>query len=132
MTPGSVFLYKDFVFPDGIKKPKLLLALAPCTDGRVLCVLTTSQQHQHPLRDGCHSDAKEPVFTFNAHLGGFEKTTWIILQPKLMTEKGLKNRFESGDCKSIIELCDTDLKAVINCLKKIEDISPYQLSLLPK
>src|ERR1700722_2842710 len=130
MQPGEVLLYKDFKFPDGQVKDKLMVVLAPPTDGKVLVVLTTSQQHQRDLKDGCHPSSLETCFTFNANLGGFKTTTWIILTPRLMTEKGLVSRLTDGRVLAKHRLKDVDYRSIVNCFKKSEEVSPYHLSLI--
>ena len=119
MTPGDVLLYKNFRFSDQTTRDKLMVVLGPSREGKVLVALTTSQQHKKPLRDGCHTLANETVFTFNANLGGFNKTTWIILKPFVMTEKGLLNRISTGAVGHALTLARTDLRAIINCGRRV-------------
>lgn len=130
MKPGDVLFHKDYKFDDGDTSDKLLIVLAAAPPHEVMVVLTTSQQHRRELRDGCHTNPGQSYFTFNANPGGFKKTTWVLLTPRLMFVRALELKMDSGQVKPVQSLRETDLRAVINCLKKSDDVSPFHLSLL--
>lgn len=130
MNPGSVLFYRNFTFDDGIQSDKLLITLSPIVRDRILAVKTTSKQKRRPLKDGCHPSGYESVFTFNANLAGFKTTTWIILTPYILNISDLLQKRASGDVSVKFELRMTDLRAVINCLKKSDDVSADHLSYL--
>jgi hypothetical protein len=130
MKTGDVFFYKNFKFEDGNVSDKLLVLLAKAPDHKVMVVLTTSQQWKRELKDGCHASQEESYFTFNSNLAVFDKTTWIILKPRLLYEMGLVARLEKGTVTQLPSLKDVDYRAIVNCLKKSEDVSPFHLSLL--
>lgn len=130
MKPGDVLFHKDYKFDDGDTSDKLLIVLAAAPPHEVMVVLTTSQQHRRELRDGCHTCPAQSYFTFNANLGGFKKTTWVLLTPRLMFVRALELKINSGQVKPVLALRDVDLRSVVNCLKKSDDVSPFHLSLL--
>ena len=131
MKPGAVLLYKDFRFDDGTIKDKLMVVVGDdvATD-KTMVVLTTSQQHQKLFKDGCQSTPFETYYVFNAHLGGFKKTTWVILKPRLLATSKLANRVASGSVAVLHSLVQVDYSALKNCFKRSEDVSPYQIGLL--
>lgn len=130
MKEGSVLLHRNFQFSDGGVADKLLVVLSSVKDGQLLAVKTTSQQKRRPLKDGCHPDARESVFVFNANPGGFRKTTWIILDPLVIDVGPLTKRLGDGTVKQLFALNPIDTKAIINCLKKCDEVSPMHLYFL--
>jgi hypothetical protein len=130
MKPGDVVFCEDFRFEDGDISDKLFVILAPAPDHKVMLVLTTSQQHRRDLKDGCHPTTNESYFTFNANRAVFDTTTWIVLTPRIMYERGFQLKIDDERAKIIGTLKDADFRAIVNCLKKSEDVSPFHLSLL--
>lgn len=130
MSQGSILLHKNFQFSDGGIADKLLVVLSLVKDGKVLVVKTTSQQRRRPLKDGCHPDVRESVFVFNANLGGFKKTTWIILDPIMMDANLLAKCVEDGAVRKLFVLNSIDTKAIINCLRRCDEVSPIHLEFL--
>lgn len=130
MNPGSVLFYRNFTFEDGAQSDKLLVTLSPIVRDKILAVKTTSRQRKRPLKDGCHPSGYESVFTFNANQAGFKTTTWIILTPYILNVADLLQKRTSGDVSVKFELRTTDLRAIINCLKKSDDVSINHLSYL--
>lgn len=130
MTPGSVILHEKFQFNDGDSANKWLVVLSAVKNGQILLVKTTSQQRRRPLKDGCHPNPRESVFVFNANLGGFKKTTWVILEPIVIEMSTLLKRIDEGIIKKLFVLNPIDARAIINCLKKCDEVSPVHLEFL--
>lgn len=130
MKQGVVILHRNYEFGDGDSKDKWLVVLSPPKNGQVLVVKTTSQQRRRPLRDGCHPNTVESVYVFNANLGGFKKTTWVILEPIVLDAQKLAVSASVGAVKTLFTLGQIDIKALVNCLRRCDDVSPFHLDLL--
>lgn len=130
MNPGSVILHQNFRFSDGDSADKLLVVLGSAKNGHILVVKTTSQQKRRILKDGCHPNPVESVFVFNANLGGFKKTTWIILDPIVLEVGILSKRIQDGIVRKLFSLNPIDIRAIINCLKRCDEVSPAHLEFL--
>ena len=129
---GSVYLHKEFQFPDGEKGTKLLVQLnSPSQAEPYLFVQTTSQQKNRPLTPGCIANLS--LFFIEADTAFFDKDTWIQLhhiyefKPAYMVQKGLnENLWELG------VIPKQKMNEIANCFKRIDDISPYHLELIRK
>jgi len=130
MSPGSVLFYRGFQFEDGGISDKLMVIISKDRDNKNLFLLTTSRQKNRLLQDGCHPGGADPFFTFNNHLDGFDKTTWVLLNPRTINTAELLNRKANGEVGFIFRLREMNLRALINCLKRCDDVSPYHLSFL--
>jgi hypothetical protein len=130
MIPGSVLFHRNFKFSDGESADKLLVVLSPAKNGQILAVKTTSQQKRRPLKDGCHPDTRESVFVFNANPDKFKETTWIILDPIVLEVSVLEKRIVEGIVSKLFDLNPTNAKAISNCLKRCDEVSPVHLEFL--
>lgn len=130
MIPGSVLFHQNFTFSDGESADKLLVVLSHPKNGQILVVITTSQQRRRPLKDGCYPSIRESLFVFNANLGGFKKTTWVILDPIILEVSLLSTRMSTGVVKKLFSLNQIDARAIINCLKRCDEVSPVHLEFL--
>lgn len=130
MKQGTVLFHRDFTFDDGQQADKLLIVLSQIRNGQLLAAKTTSQKKSRPTRDGCHIGSVESLFTFNANLGGFRTTTWVVLQPYVLAVADLMQRHFNQTVHVKFYLKDVDLRAVVNCMRKCDDISPHHLSFL--
>lgn len=117
--------------PQGAEiKNKFLLVLGAKPGNDVLMVLATTQKHYMKLNPGCR--AKEGYyFILGVAKEFFPKDTWLLLAELKVANAAM---LIDGGMKGTIRVCgnlrDELVRAIINCLKKTNDVSEYHLSLL--
>jgi len=131
MKKGTVLYWKNFKFHDNNTADKFLIVLNSPVNLKTpfLCCKTTSKM-KHTDGQGCYPQYGVYVLLANEDL--FPKKTWVQLHEfyeidsKELLEAGLKdnNLKIAGDLKSQIA------NAIVNCAKRSDDISDYQISLL--
>jgi hypothetical protein len=130
VKPGLVYFHEDYEHEDGELSDKLIVIVA-AKDDCLLVLKTTSQPHGRSTVDGCHVSAREGVFTFNTQKSGFKKTpTWIVLRPRVFMTRSWNARIQAGQAKEIFAMRQDQLQAIINCLRRVTDISPAHLAYL--
>ena len=132
MKKGTILFHPSFEFSDGETGRKYLIILNTPDIKRpepFLFVKTTSQSHNKLQSPGCHADKN--LYVINANLDFFPKKTWVQFFEifEVGYDTFIKEHFELGlDIKGTLR-SDT-ISAIINCIKKSDDVSAYHLSLL--
>lgn len=131
MKRGEVLYSPRFEFKDGGQSPKLFIVLNdPTQTNPALVVRTTSQSKGRRLSPGCF--ANEGYFVLLAGQDWFRETTWIILEVyEYDFKKELAEHFQ-GNLATKGSLNEETVRAIVNCLKRTEDVTPYHLSVLAK
>jgi len=124
MNPGTVLLFKDFIFKDGGISPQklvLILAIPQKKNQDYLCCLATSQQHFKSEQLGCHPESN--YFFIDARQSDFDKNTWIVFDRvyEFSLSKILSESF-SDNLSVLFELKQDLWRAVRNCVCKSEDV----------
>lgn len=130
MKRGEVVFSPRFKFPDGGTSEKLLVVLNEATAKTPhLLLLATSQQGRKITNAGCHS--KAGYYIIHPKTDWFEKITWIMFDRIYQFDfaRELTEHFKDNLITKTT-LTDNTIRAIIECLKKSDDITPYELSLL--
>ena len=131
MTPGTIYLHKDFLFADGTTKDKYLVVLGNLKDGIVLVAKTTSQGHHYRNDFGCQSANRFAAFFFPAKSTCFQKNTWVCLSELYeLGENKLTQGLATGDVFRIGSLGNAFTRDVQFCAKGSDDISAAQESMI--
>ena len=125
MRAGAVIFHENFEFHDGEHADKLLIVLNDGIDKPLLLLKTTSQQKGYRLNEpGCHPE--KSYFFLPVSWDSFSKDTWVLLYEQYpIPEENLNGRI-----RVLFHLQDQNLRAIINCLRRTEDVSAENLSLL--
>jgi len=134
MNPGTVLLYKDFVFQDGKTSPQkliLILAVPQKKNQNYLCCLATSKQHYKSTQLGCHSENNYYYIDFR-HTE-FDKNTWIVFDKiyeftsaRFITEGINKKVFHKFDIEPTL------WRAIKNCVSRSEDVEMKYIERIKK
>jgi len=130
MKRGEVIFSKRFTFPDGGASEKLLVVLNEATvTTHYLLLLATSQQRKKKSDPGCY--AKDNYYVIHPKTDWFNKVTWIMFDRVIEYDfaRELSEHFK-GNLETMAILKENTIRAIINCIKQSDDITPYQLSLL--
>jgi len=125
MTPGELFFWPEHEFDDGGASNKLLIILNFQRNGFHLSAYTTSKSNKrHPETAGC--DVKGEVFCVLENTFGFQRSTWIQLyRVKEYEVDHLENLVINKQIKSLRQLPDELLRAIVNCYRKTDSFSEY-------
>jgi hypothetical protein len=130
MKRGEIIFSRNYKFSDGTITKKFLIVLNEATSNNPhLLLLTTSQQWKRNTSPGCY--AKENYFVIQENNDWFDKNTWVLFDPiiEYNFRKELEEHFKQN-LESKAFLKQETIRAIINCLKQSDDITPYQISLL--
>lgn len=130
MHKGTIFYHKAFQFQNGEIGKKLLIILnMPQKDEPYLCCKTTSKQQFNIDKEGCHSNKN--IYVLNPNTDWFKEKTWIQFHElyEFEASKFLQAHFK-GELEIKGELKGQTISAIINCIKRSEDVSNYHLTLL--
>lgn len=131
MTPGTIYLHKEFLFADGTSKDKYLVVLGNLKNGIVLVAKTTTQGHHYRNDFGCQSANRFAAFFFPAKSTCFPKNTWICLSEFYeLSENQLTQGLAIGDVFRIGNLGSAFTRDVQFCAKGSDDISVVQESMI--
>jgi len=132
MIKGRVFLHKDFKFPDGGIADKYFIILNnPKNNDPYLACKTTSKGDRKPNQEGCHHHKN--LYVLNPNYDFFPKKTWIQFHTIFEFDAiGLLQLKFKGIVTMIADLRDQTINAIINCIKKSDDVSIYHLELIKK
>lgn len=132
MKPGTVLLFKDFVFKDGGKTDKLVIILNnPKGNEPYLLCPTTSQQHKRKAVLGCH--AEDNYYYIDQRQDKLVKNTWVVFHEiyEYSAAQILKQRFTTG-AKEILTIEETLWRAIKNCILKSKDIEQDFLEMIKR
>ena len=125
MTPGELLYWPEHEFDDGGTSNKLLIILNLQRNGVHLAAYTTSQgSRRWPEIAGCNVDKE--VFCILKSTFGFPSSTWIQLYRVQEYEVDrLENMVIRSRIKSLRQLSDDLLRAIVNCYKKTDSFFEY-------
>lgn len=130
MNKGKILYHQAFQFQNGQYGKKLLITLNnPQNNEPYLCCKTTSKQQFNIDKEGCHYNKN--IYVLNANTDWFKEKTWVQFHElyEIDRHKFLQAHFK-GDMDVKGELKGNTICAIINCIKRSEDISNYHLTLL--
>lgn len=132
MKRGTVFLHKNYQFPDGgIANKFFIIVNNPGPNDPILTCKTTSKQDSRPDKEGCHY--LKNVYVLRDNDDFFELKTWVqfyILYR--FNHKELMKLVHSGEVIKMAELRPQTISAIVNCVIKSEDITFSDLELIKK
>uniref|UniRef100_A0A7V3N6F2 Uncharacterized protein n=1 Tax=candidate division CPR3 bacterium TaxID=2268181 RepID=A0A7V3N6F2_UNCC3 len=121
---GSILFHKQFKFKNGDIGEKLIIILNnpnPSNEPYLVC-RTTSQEKNKPKIFGCHEELS--LFYLPSGHDFFEKDTWIQLHEIFPFEAStLLKDFFDRELECLGKLKDLTIRQLMNCVKKIRDIS---------
>ena len=131
MSAGSIYLHEEFKFLDGSIGKKLFLIVNTPTKNENYLVCRTTSKEKPPYRirrQGC-SAPKRSYFMFFAGDDWFKKDTWIQFDTlyEFSAIRLLQDKF-GGKARHQADLKPTNIRAVLNCILKSEDISEKYLT----
>jgi len=127
-----VLYHLNFQFKDGETGQKLLIILnTPRNDEPYLCCKTTSKQKFDLDKEGCYSNKN--IYVLNPTKDCFSLKTWVQFYDiyEFHASTFLQAHF-NGDIKIKGKLLINAINAIVNCIRKSEDISNYHLLLLKR
>ena len=132
MKKGTVLFHPRFEFTDGETGRKFLIILNTPDIKKsqpFLICKTTSQSKNKPDAPGCH--AQKNLYCIEAGSDFFLKRTWVQFFEifELNHDEFLMQHFELG-LQARGELKSETINAIVNCIKRSDDVSAYHLSLL--
>lgn len=130
MHKGTILYHQAFQFQNGQLGKKLLIILnTPKQDETYLCCKTTSKQQFNIDKEGCHYNKN--IYVLNPDIDWFKEKTWVQFHElyEFDPHKFLQAHFD-GDLEVKGELKGNTINAIINCIKRSEDVSNYHLTLL--
>ena len=132
MRKGTILFHPSFEFTNGETGRKYLIVLntpdIKKSESFLFCK-TTSQSRNRPQTPGCH--AEKNLYCIEAKSDFSPKKTWVQFFEifEAVYDEFIKQHFELRlEVKG--ELKPQTINAIINCIKKSDDVSPYHLSLL--
>jgi hypothetical protein len=132
MKKGDILFHPHFKFSDGEAGKKFLIILNTPdlqeSEPYLFCK-TTSQSQKKPQTPGCH--AERNLYCIDANFDFFLQKTWVQFFEIFEANYAefIKQHFSLGlEVKG--QLQPSTINAVINCIKKSDDVSGYHLSLL--
>jgi hypothetical protein len=130
MDKGTILYHRAFEFKDGEIGQKLLIVLnTPQNDAPYLCCKTTSKIKYGIEKEGCHSSKN--IYVLNPVAQCFKEKTCVQFHEiyEFDNHSFLKAHFK-GELDVKGKLPEPIINAVVNCVKKSDDISQYHLQLL--
>ena len=130
MNKGTILFHRDFQFHNGQSGEKLIIVLnTPKDNEPYLCCKTTSKQKFGIEREGCHS--QKNIYVITPNFDWFKMKTWVQFHElyEVEPEKFLQAHF-TGDLDVKGELKENTIRAIVNCIKRSDDVSKYHLTLL--
>lgn len=127
---GSILYHVSFQFKNGETGQKLLIVLnTPKKNQSYLCCKTTSQP-KYPDTEGCHSERN--FYVLNANTDSFPEKTWVQFHELYEFDvPGLLNaHFKDRVLEVKGQLREETIRAIVNCIRRSQDVSEYHLSLL--
>ncbi len=126
---GALLSWKGFEFEDGGVSDKLLLVLGCRTGQNGIAILATSKQHNRGLQRGCFVDCG--YFFIPAGEAKFKKNTWLELyRPQEVSAAQILKGGFAKEVHVVMNLPQQLANEIRNCLKRSNDLSKHQASLL--
>lgn len=132
MRQGTVLFHPSFQFANGeIGRKYLIILNTPDIEKSepFLFCKTTSQPQNKPNTSGCH--AGKNLYCIEANSDFFPKRTWVQFFEifEASHNEFIKQHFALGlQVKAELKL--ETISAIINCIRRSDDVSAYHLSLL--
>jgi hypothetical protein len=132
MRKGTVLFHPRFEFTNGeIGKKYLIILNTPDIkkpEPFLICK-TTNQIKNKPKTPGCH--AEKNLYCIEANSDFFPKRTWVQFFEifEVSHDEFIKQHFELG-LQVKVELKPETINAIVNCIKRSDDVSVYHLSIL--
>lgn len=134
MEVGSIYLHEEFKFEDGVTGKKLFVVVNFPNKSENYLVCKTTSKENPPYRmkkQGCSAPQKN-YFMFFEKDDWFKQDTWIQFDSLYEFEpmKLLQDTLGNKKAKYMASLKPNNIRAVLNCILKSEDILPiYALSI---
>ena len=134
MNKGTILFHKNFLFSDGNTGEKLIIILnVPKNKEPFLVCRTTSKSqfyiNKHINKRGCYSDKN--IYYIDANFDWFRENTWIQFYELFeLDTAGFLNDHFKGNLEIKGCLRTETIQAIVNCIKKSEDVSNYHMRLL--
>lgn len=129
---GAVLHWQAFNIdapPGATPKNKFLVVIGANQNQSVLMLVATTKRHHRSHKPGCV--AEEGYYLIPG--GGkdfFKEDTWLLLsEPKETNAAELIARGVKGEVQARGNLRTELVRAIINCLRRTDDVSSYHLSL---
>ena len=131
---GSIYFHKEFEFQDGTIGEKLFVIVnsPSAQENYLVCKTTSREKPPYRLRrQGC--DEKRNYFMFSSKDDWFKKNTWIQFDKifEFTAERLLQDRF-GHKTKYMDCLKPNNIRAVLNCILKSEDVMQKHLASIRK
>lgn len=124
MEKGAILYHSSFEFKNGDIGEKLLIVLNDPDPAKEPYLLSrvTSQEKDKPKKFGCNEDLS--LFFLPAGHDFFKKDTWVQLYDVYPIEADslLKDRF-GGELEQLGRLEEMTIRQLMNCIKRVKDIS---------
>ena len=135
MNVGSIYLHEEFKFLDGATRKKLFLIVNTPSKNENYLVCKTTSKEKPPYRirkQGCSAPIRN-YFMFLSKDDWFKKDTWIQFDElyEFSLLRLLQDKF-GGKAKYQADLKPVNIKAVLNCILKSEDIPEKYLTSIKK
>ena len=134
MQRGTILYHREFQFFNGDQAPKLLVILNTPDLGRnepYLVCRTTSNPENKTRTSGCQY--RQSLFFIEANKDWFDHDTWLQLYDiyEFSAKKFLQLKFRGLlEVRGILK--DQRIREIVNCIKKLKDISGYHKDLIVK
>jgi len=130
MKQGTVYLHLDYRFPDGGIADKFFIILnSPRENEFFITCKTTKEQKCRPDKEGCHNESNLYVLKENDDF--FPLKTWVQFHEYYPISQELLFRLkERGIIIKKAELRYQTIRAIINCVGRSDDISPFYWSMI--
>lgn len=132
MDKGTILYHRAFQFKDGEIGQKLLIILnAPQNADPCLCCKTTSKQKYNLEKEGCYNNKN--IYVLNSSPNCFPVKTWVQFHElyEFDNHSFLQAHYK-GDLDIKGKLPVNIINAIVNCIRKSEDISNHYLMLLKR
>jgi hypothetical protein len=127
---GTVFLYYSFPFVDGEARDKFFIILNdPGPSDIIVTCITTSQPDNRPDSEGCHHNHN--LYVLNPNSDFFPKKTWVqFYRVFKFGQEIFRKAIQNRDIDQVATLNPLTVRAIIDCIKRSEDIPYYDMQLI--
>lgn len=126
---GKIYSHKKFTFQDGGQADKLLILVNEPTGTTDWIFVKTTSQPKPKDTQGCHSTHN--LYVLNLGEDFFRKKTWVQFHELYpFNHQALLKAKLGGDIQEKGQLREQTTRALLNCMRKSEDLSPVELGWL--